>query len=218
MTLRRVVLLGPLLGLAVVITGVLFGIKLAERQFDYIEDRVQRSLAYQYTAMTQSILFERTHSYMIQLSQLFQNDDTNRSIALQLQLLQQSQRRLSGLSGALDPRVEKYDLEQRLTWLKGVIADAENASRDEPLPHHQAEFREISTLFNKIAGQTRVLVQQDLNALKDETVALIWQLFRMLLGLGVVLCAVSYAVAQLISRPILSLAHTVAALDQGNLE
>lgn len=217
-TVRRVIIFAPVLAVCVVIAVVLFGIKQAEYRLDHIEQKVEESLSYQYSAMTLAVLLEQAQASLNRLSTLHEGGRHHDEDPELLQTLWQIENRLLNLSKKLDPRVRTLDLEQRLTWIRDVVTQAENHRGDVPIPTYPNEFKEITALFTAIAGQTRILVLQDIEVMKGETVDLIWRLFQILQGLGVLLCAFSLSLSRLISRPILSLAHTVEALDRGNLE
>ncbi len=223
-TIRRIVVTIPAVGILVVMLMVLLGLNMAERRLAALQETVKTSLNYQHTALQLPVLVEEIHGTLHELEETLEDGADPAEIAELRQDILYTYNRINTLRQKLDPRVRKLDLEYRMDALERVVNEAQTNDidftihADLQVESSDHELDATATLFAAMAAQTRILALRDLAAVEQGSVRLIWTFFLAVGVVGSLLSLGALWAAQLISRPILAIAHTVEALESGNLD
>ncbi len=223
-TIRRIVVTIPAVGILVVMLMVLLGLNMAERRLAALQETVKTSLNYQHTALQLPVLVEEIHGTLHELEETLEDGADPAEIAELRQDILYTYNRINTLRQKLDPRVRKLDLEYRMDALDRVVNEAQTNDidftihADLQVESSDHELDATATLFAAMAAQTRILALRDLAAVEQGSVRLIWTFFLAVGLVGSLLSLGALWAARLISRPILAIAHTVEALESGNLD
>ncbi len=223
-TIRRIVVTIPAAGILVVMLMVLLGLNMAEKRLAALQETVKTSLNYQHTALQLPVLVEEIHGTLHELEETLEHGADSAEIAELRQDIQYTYNRINTLRQKLDPRVRKLDLEYRMDALDRVVNEAQTNDidftihADLQVESSDHELDATATLFAAMAAQTRILALRDLVAVEQGSVRLIWTFFLAVGVVGSLLSLGALWAARLISRPILAIAHTVEALESGNLD
>ncbi|WP_411892106.1 putative bifunctional diguanylate cyclase/phosphodiesterase [Yoonia sp. SDW83-1] len=223
-TIRRIVVTIPAVGILVVMLMVLLGLNMAERRLAALQETVKTSLNYQHTALQLPVLVEEIHGTLHELEETLEDGADPAEIAELRQDILYTYNRINTLRQKLDPRVRKLDLEYRMDALDRVVNEAQTNDidftihADLQVESSDHELDATATLFAAMAAQTRILALRDLAAVEQGSVRLIWTFFLAVGVVGSLLSLGALWAARLISRPILAIAHTVEALESGNLD
>ncbi len=223
-TIRRIVVTIPAVGILVVMLMVLLGLNMAERRLAALQETVKTSLNYQHTALQLPVLVEEIHGTLHELEETLEDGADPAEIAELRQDILYTYNRINTLRQKLDPRVRKLDLEYRMDALDRVVNEAQTNDidftihADLQVESSDHELDATATLFAAMAAQTRILALRDLAAVEQGSVRLIWTFFLAIGLVGSLLSLGALWAARLISRPILAIAHTVEALESGNLD
>ncbi len=223
-SIRSVVAAVPIAGFFVFVAIVFVGLNIISQQLDRLEDQVKSSLTYQQSFLEMPRILDAIQSDLYKLTVLRMLGvngppitEAERNLIIQL-------RHLEHLEGQLDPRVESGGLEMTLDTLNDAIAQAQILIERSPnvgavaVRGAERNFREAGTIAESMSTQVSALVIADFQQVRDKTAQITGTFFNVLALVGLFLCVCALAATRMISKPILALADTVAALDQGDLD
>lgn len=202
---------------------VIHGAKLAERQIDVVATQIEHSLNHQENVLELPFLLE---AVQVLIYRLYLQHDEGADAAVIAQTESDIDARLQDVMAAMDQldqrtQFEKLDLAVRA--LTDRIDTARINSNQAQSMHmrnvqgYQGLFQEAEQIAKNIADETTALVLGDLAGLRQDMVNLTWFLFAGLAVFAATLLCGGLIAARGVSRPILALADTVEAMDNGDL-
>jgi len=219
-------LVGTILAAAIVIilSFAIYGARLAERQIDTLEGQVKQSIGHQENVLTLPVLLKSVQALVLRLH-------LERDQSIDAEEVAQTERqldvRLQDIMVAADQLEHLAEFDGLAVTLRALIGGIDDAREvigqavAGDLPDvlvYKELFNEAEKLAKDMSTQAAALVLQDLGGLRQDMLGLTWFLFAGFAAFGIVLAAGGLIAARLISNPILSLAHTVEAMDRGNLD
>ncbi|WP_342078083.1 EAL domain-containing protein [Yoonia sp. SS1-5] len=220
-SIRGLVIAIPVLGGLSVTLLLFFGMQLADRHLQHLENDVKASLTYQHTALKLPILVKQIHADLYQLAALREGGAPQFEISRTKAAIQRDFRRIQILRLGLDPRMRMLDVDKRLDALAEIVTQAAGANMADAIAvsqNYDSHLNAAAATFSAMAAQTRLLVFEDMDTMRADTTRLVQAFFVGLALLAAIMCLVALSVARNISTPILKLAHNVEALDKGALD